>query len=84
MLHSVAIQASIKERDEVRAEAQSKNLSDIWYMQNFINQQFSVYVTDINESVIRVKTDNLVEGIIPYKELNWHYYFDPKTKQIKN
>lgn len=53
-------------------------------MQNFINQQFSVYVTDINESVIRVKTDNLVEGIIPYKELNWHYYFDPKTKQIKN
>ena len=84
VLQSAAIQASIKERDEIRAEAQSKNLSDIWYMQNFINQQFSVYVTDINESVIRVKTDNLVEGIIPYKELNWHYYFDPKTKQIKN
>ena len=84
LLQSVAIQASIKERDEIRAEAQSKKLSDIWYMQNFINQQFSVYVTDINESVIRVKTDNLVEGIIPYKELNWHYYFDPKTKQIKN
>ena len=84
VLQSVAIQASIKERDEIRAEAQSKNLSDIWYMQNYINQQFSVYVTDINESVIRVKTDNLVEGIIPYKELNWHYYFDSKTKQIKN
>lgn len=84
ILQSAAIQASLKEKDEMKAEAEADKLCNIWYMQNFINQQFSVYVTDINESVISVKTDNLIEGIIPYKELNWHYYFDPKTKQIKN
>ncbi len=84
LVQSAAIQASLKERDEVRAETQSTKLGNIWYMQGFINQQFNVYVTDINEHVIKVKTDNLIEGIIPYKELNWHYYYDSKTKQIKN
>ena len=84
VLKNVSIQASLKERDEKIADVQATKLGNIWFMKQFLNQQFNVYVTDINESVIKVKTDNLIEGIIPYKELNWNYYFEPKTKQIKN
>ena len=82
ILNNIALQASLKEKDEIKAEYEVQKYADVMYMTDFIGHTFNAYVTDLNASYIKVRTDNMIEGIISLNSINEKYYFDDKKKII--
>ena len=82
-LNTVALQASIKEKDEIKAEYEAQKYADVMLMKEYIGHTFNVYITDITSTYIKVKTDNLIEGIINLKDTNEEYTFDYKKRIIR-
>ena len=82
-LNTVALQASIKEKDEIKAEYEAQKYADVMFMKEYIGRTFNVYITDITSTYIKVKTDNLIEGIINLKDTNEEYTFDYKKRIIR-
>ena len=82
-LNTVALQASIKEKDEIKAEYEAQKYADVMLMKEYIGRTFNVYITDITSTYIKVKTDNLIEGIINLKDTNEEYTFDYKKRIIR-
>ena len=82
ILNNIALQASLKEKDEIKAEYEVQKYADVMYMTDFIGHTFNAYVTDLNASYIKVRTDNMIEGIISLNNINEKYYFDDKKKII--
>lgn len=82
-LKHVCEQASQQERSADKAEYQSYKLASVELMEERIGDTFDVYITDITSKYIKVKTEDLIEGIIPITEIGADYKYYEESRSIK-
>lgn len=72
-LDQICKHISYKERQADKAEREANELATIKYMQNHLGENFIGYVTDINNTYIKIRTTELIDGIIYLDNLNYIY-----------
>lgn len=82
-LKDICARASMQERNAQKAEYQAYKLASVKLMEENIGRGYWVYISDINPSFITVKTEDLIEGIIPLKEIGLNYEYNYDQKSIK-
>ena len=82
-LKMICERASFQERNAQKAEYQAYKLASVKLMEPNIGQGYWVFITDINSNYITVKTEDLIEGIIPINQLAVMYEYDNEKRSIK-
>lgn len=83
MFKDICARASTQERNAQKAEYQAYKLASVKLMEDNIGSGYWVYVADINQNYITIKTEDFIEGIIPLREIDVDYEYNFEKRTIK-
>ncbi len=75
-LYSIADQASERERAAVNCEREVDDMKMAEYMESHIGEEFDGMISSVTNFGMFVELDNLIEGLIPVKDMKDFFHFD--------
>ncbi len=72
----IADQTSERERASVNCEREVDDMKMAEYMESHIGEEFDGMISSITNFGMFVELDNLIEGLVPIKDLKGYYHFD--------
>ena len=72
----IADQTSERERASVNCEREVDDMKMAEYMESHIGEEFDGMISSITNFGMFVELDNLIEGLVPIKDLKGFYHFD--------
>ncbi len=75
----VADNSSAKERASVNCEREVEDMKMAEYMEDHIGEEFEGMISSVMNFGLFVQLDNLVEGLVPIKDMDDFYHFDEVT-----
>ncbi len=78
----VAEHSSQKERASVECEREVEDMKMAEYMEDHIGEEFEGMVSSVTNFGMFVELDNLIEGLVPIKDMDGFYHFDEATMRL--
>ncbi len=75
-LNFVADNSSARERASVNCEREVEDMKMAEYMEDHIGEEFEGMISSVMNFGMFVQLDNLVEGLVPIKDMDDFYHFD--------
>ena len=82
-LNFVAENSSSRERASVNCEREVEDMKMAEYMEDHIGEEFEGMISSVMNFGMFVQLDNLVEGLVPIKDMDDFYHFDETTLSLK-
>ena len=80
----VAEHSSMKERASVDCEREVEDMKMAEYMEDHVGEEFEGMITSVTNFGMFVELDNLVEGLVPIKDMDGFYHYDEVTMTLTN
>ena len=81
-LNFVAEHSSAKERASIECEREVEDMKMAEYMEDHIGETFEGMITSVTNFGMFVELDNLVEGLVPIKDMKGFYHFNEDTMTL--
>ena len=75
----IADQASARERASVDCEREVDDMKMAEYMESHIGEEFEGMISSVTNFGMFVELDNLIEGLVPIKDMNDFFHYDDKN-----
>lgn len=75
-LISIADQSSERERASVNCEREVDDMKMAEYMESHIGEEFDGMISSVTNFGMFVELDNLIEGLVPIKDMKDYFHFD--------
>jgi len=80
----MAVTATETQLRAMSAERRIENLYKVLYMQKFIGEEFSAFVSSVTQFGLFVELENTCEGLIPLSEMPGYFIYDERNVAIYN
>ncbi len=78
-LISIADQSSERERASVNCEREVDDMKMAEYMESHIGEEFDGMINSVTNFGMFVELDNLIEGLVPIKDMKDYFHFDEEN-----
>ena len=78
----IADHSSSKERASIDCEREVEDMKMAQYMENHIGEEFEGMISSITNFGMFVELDNLIEGLVPLRDMNDFFHFDEEHMML--
>ena len=78
----IADHSSVKERASVDCEREVEDMKMAEYMEGHIGEEFEGMISSVMSFGMFVTLDNLIEGLVPIREMNDFYHYDEEKMTL--
>ena len=78
-LISIADQSSERERASINCEREVDDMKMAEYMESHIGEEFDGMINSVTNFGMFVELDNLIEGLVPIKDMKDYFHFDEEN-----